>query len=455
VLSQGSRSGRRFEGCGAACALVVVSCLLFGVAFAGAAGAAKVVLVSRCAGDNAEVDQAVAGRLVYEVWIGCGRRIGFGRSVNGGRSFGAARPVRGTGNGAHVWDPALAVAPDGTVYVSYMIGSVVSTSGGGSVREMTPAVAVSVDHGRSFSRVSRLPVPIPTTPDGNWGDREFVAVGPDGTVYVTWDYGPSYDDVRIRCSDSGSCSYAGGDFNGVVQKSRDGGKTWTPPVPVSPGFPLGGVFGARVIAEPNGTLDVLYIQHPTDPTTLDVAPGGEYFTRSTDGGTTWSTPVAVDAQAGTINLTEWWIDGSLAVDPAGNLYAAWDTQRGRRDTAWLAWSSDGGQTWSPPLPVTSGSTEKLVEVAAAGPRNVYVAWQTPVPAKGYATYLRRLAVGNGWTTPARRISSAYGYATNWPGDTFGLSATSGTAIVSWGSTTPARVTSEIYSTRASLPARRR
>jgi hypothetical protein len=432
-----------------ACALIPLGVLLFGVGLAGAAGSSKVVRVSGCAGANAEVEQAVDGRFVYEVWIGCSHRIGFGRSVNGGRTFGRSQPVAGTGNGAHVWDPALAVASDGTVYVSYMIASVVSTPGGGSVHEMTPAVAVSANHGRSFGRFARLPVPPPTNSNGNWGDRDFIAVGPDGTVYVTWDYGPRADQVSLDCSKTGSCSFAGGDFNGVIQKSTDGGRTWTMPASVTPGFPLGGVYSAPIVAEPDGVLDVLYLQHPTDPTTLAVSPGSEYFTRSTDGGTTWSTPVAVDPQAGTINLQEWWIDGSVDVDRVGNLYAAWDTQRGGRDTAWLAWSTDHGQTWSPPLRVTSGSSEKLAEVAAARPRNVYFAWQTPVRGKGYATFLRRLALGKGWTAPAMRVTRGYGNRSIWPGDTFGLSTRSGTAVVSWGSA------GEIYSTRATLPAQRR
>src|SRR5215471_15375608 len=158
-----------------------VCLLLFGVGFAGAASAPKVVVVSRCAGSNAEPEQAVAGRYVYDAWIGC-QGIGFARSVNGGKKFGASHVVPSTG---HLWDPAVAVAPDGTVYVSYMIGSLVSTSGG-PVAEMTPAVAVSTNHGQSFARVSLLPVPLPSTSDGNWGDRDFIAVAPDGTVYVTW-----------------------------------------------------------------------------------------------------------------------------------------------------------------------------------------------------------------------------------------------------------------------------
>src|SRR5205814_1874570 len=79
--------------------------------------------VSTCAGQNAEVEQAVDQRLgyVYEAWMGC-KGIAFARSVNGGRSFDAPVSVPGTvGSNVNTWDPAVAVAPNGTVYVSFML----------------------------------------------------------------------------------------------------------------------------------------------------------------------------------------------------------------------------------------------------------------------------------------------------------------------------------------------
>ena len=413
--------------------------LLVGVGLARASRAPKVVLVSRCGGVNAEVEQAVDGRYVYEAWIGC-QGIGFARSVDGGRTFGATKHVPDTG---HLWDPAVAVAPDGTVYVSYMI----STRTAGGVLELTPAVAVSLDHGRSFARRSVLPVPTPPDATGNWGDRDFIAVGADGTVYVTWDYGPSAAEVTTQCYPGGSCAFSGGDFNAVIQKSTDGGRTWTMPTPISPGYPLGGAYAAPIVVEPDGTLGVLYLGHPTDPSTLAVRPGTQYFTSSSDGGATWSIPVAVDPEAGSVALTTWWIDGSLAVDPAGNLYATWDTQNAGTDTGWLASSADGGKTWSSPLRVTSGSTARLVQVAAAGAGNIYVGWQTRVPHRGYATYLRRRAAA-GWTGPSKRMSRKYGSKSIWPGDTLGLSSSGGHAIFSWGSA------DEIYATRTTLPGHR-
>jgi hypothetical protein len=427
--------------------LAVAASLLVALLVAGlasAAGRARAVRVSRCPGSNAEVVQAVDGPYVYELWIGC-KGIGFARSTDGGRSFGPSRVVPGSSrrSGVHSWDPAIAVAPDGTLYVAYMVGVRVHLSGR-RVREMTPAMAVSHDHGQSFDRITRLPIPAPKNARGNWGDRDFVAVGPDGAVYVTWDYGPRADQVRIVCPPSSSCFFGGGDFNAVLQRSSDGGRTWTRPAAISPGFPLGGVYSAPIVAQPDGTLDVLYWRHPTNPKTLRVSPGREYFTRSRDGGHTWSKPVAVGAHVGTVGIREWWIDGSLAVGGDGTLYASWDTQRGSRDTAWLSWSTDGGDRWSSPLRVASSRTEHLIEVAAAGGHDVYVAWQTVVRGKGYATFLRRFSVGLGWTARAKLVSPAYGRPKIWPGDTFGLSTENGSAILSWGSAIKPRKTSEIY-----------
>lgn len=428
--------------------VLVVALLLPLSAAADAAGRAPAVRVSHCPeGPNAEVVQAVDGRYVYEAWMGCRRSIGFARSVDGGRTFGPTRVVRGSRRaGLHTWDPAIAAAPDGTVYVSYMTGPSERAFRGPA--PMRPEIAVSHDHGRSFGRVSLLPVPA----GKNWGDREFIAVGSRGTVYLTWDYGPRREDVRIVCPPTSSCYFRSGDFNAVFQRSSDGGKTWTSVSPISPGFPLGGVFSAPIVTEPDGAIDVLYWQHPTDTKTLVVSAGREYFLRSTNGGRTWTQPVLIGAHVGTVGVKEWWIDGSLATDGAGTLYATWDTQRQGRDTGWLAWSTNGGRRWSSPLRVASSTTEHLTEVAAAGRGSVYVAWQTIVRGKGYATFLRRYALGKGWTAPARRISPAYGRPRVWPGDTFGLSTRNGSAILSWGSAV-GRPASEIYSSVVELPAR--
>jgi hypothetical protein len=410
-------------------------------AFAASSGAGRVIDVSSaCAGQNAEVEQAVAPpHYVYEAWIGCGGE-GFARSADGGAHF--SKPIT-LPDSSHSDDPAVAVAPDGTVYVSYLRYF---------HNRAYPVVATSFDHGATFSQVTSL---IPHL-EGNWGDRDFIAAGPDGTVYVTWDYGPSIADVQIVCSPSGSCAYGAVDANAVIQKSTDHGKTWGPITPMQPGFPAGGGYLASIVVQPSGAVDALILQHPLDPTTFAVHPGHEYFTSSTDGGATWSPAVDVGTSAGSISDTEWWIDGDLSTDRAGNLYATWDTQTSSGDIGWLSYSTDGGTAWSAPIRVTTDhdNAVHIVESAGAGSGIAEIAWLADNSPQGYATYLRPFSIKDGWLGPVTQVSRQYGDPTIWPGDTFGISVPSadngpgapGQIALSWGSAVGGSQNSEIYAT---------
>ena len=429
--------------------------ILFGVAALLAASPASAAtsysvgpvtdLTSSCAGQNAEVEQAVDPRLgyVYEEWMGCGG-IAFARSTDGGASFQKPISVPGSvGSSRNAWDPAVTVAPDGTVYAAFMIGR-------GS--QWYPVVAASFDHGATFPQVTQLVPPDPK----NWGDRDFIAVGPDGTVYVTWDYGPNRTSVTFLCAAGGSCGFATGDLNSVMQKSTDGGKTFGPMTYVSPGFPASGGDSAPMVVEPNGRIDVLYQGYQiTNTTTYAMNPGNSYFTSSSDGGATWSTPVPVGAQNGTMSLWEWWIDGDIAMDAGGNLYATWDTQGtnpdgSANDIGWLSYSTNHGRTWSAPM---QGPTDQLnvphVMQVTGGPSGIaYVGWLSDNNPLGYAEYLRAFSIARGWLTAPVQVSTEFGDPTVWPGDTFGISTLSPTTVVlSWGSATPSSgKKSDIFST---------
>jgi hypothetical protein len=408
---------------------------------------------SACAGQNAEVEEATAApHYVYADWIGCGG-IGFARSTDGGLHWSPPISVPGSavppGSVPDSWDPAIAVARDGTVYVSYMHRN---APGPKSAPSMYPVVAASFNHGRSFPQVSSdLPAKA-----GNWGDRDFIAVGRSGTIYLTWDYGPSAAEVKLKCSPTGSCAFANGDFNAVIQKSTDGGKTWGPITHIEPGFPLGGAFSAPLVVGPSGRVNVLYIGHPTSQGTLAVHPGWEYFTSSRDG-TTWpAQPLKMWPGRGTLSLDEWWIDGDISADAAGNLYATWDTQGSSGDIGWLTWSRNGGRTWSQPVRVTPDhdNAPHIVEAAGGPPGVAYVAWQTSAPAQGYATYLRPFSIRSGWLGPAIRVSSKYGNPSIWPGDTFGISplpGAPGRISFTWGSAVGSSRNSEIYTADVMLP----
>ena len=430
--------------------VVVAAAAVIGIGSPALAAGGRYVLgpvtqVSTCAGQNAEVEQAVdTGRgNVYEAWMGC-KGIAFARSTDRGRSFDAPLSVPGSvGSNFNVWDPAVAVAPDGTVYVVFMRSK---------ASQWYPVVATSFNHGVSFKQVSAL---IP--PDAkNWGDRDFIAVGPDGTVYVTWDYGPERSSVSYICSSGGSCAFATGDLNVVLQRSTDRGKTWSRMSYISPGFPASGGDSAPLVIEPDGRIDVLYQGYQiTDTTTYTMNPAHSYFTSSTDSGKTWSAPVTVGASGGTMSLAEWWIDGDIGIDTAGNLYAVWDTQGADNDIGWLSYSTDGGAHWSAPLraPADTRNVPHIMEVTGAGDGIADVTWLSDSNPNGYAVYLRAFSVHDGWLSAPVVASTQFGDTSVWPGDTLGISALSANRIVlSWGSaTSTTQKKSEIWATDVTIP----
>ena len=392
----------------------------------------------RCDG-SAEVEQAVdpkQNEYVYEAWIGCAS-IGFARSTDGGVSFSTPLSMPASG---FTWDPSVAVGPDGTLYVAYMEDS--ST-------QMFPVVAASFDHGVTFPQVTQLLPP----EQNNWGDRDFLAVGPDGSVYATWDYGPFGSDIQLICSQGGSCSYSYGDLNAVVQKSTDRGKTFGDIVHVSRNFPGGGAEAAPMVVESDGQIDAYFQADRTlNQQNFQLAPGGGHVTSSVDEGEEWSKPFFLTSRTGKVALAVWWIDGAIGIDAADNLYATWDTQGTNsdgspNDIAWLSYSTDHGQHWSTPIkPVPDKlSVPHIIEVAGGANGVAYVAWLSDSDSRGYALYLRTFSIAKGWLGPPVRISKGFGDSSVWPGDTFGISTRSpGKLVLSWGSAVAPNGEDNIY-----------
>jgi len=453
TIGRRGRLGSRRLGTGGGAGFVLAACAALAMAVPAGASAAggprpasgpgavrvgPVLEVSRgCAGQNAEVEQAVDYPYVYEAWIGCGG-IGFARSADGGRTFG--HPLRVPGSAGHGywrignaylstsgWDPAVTVAPDGTVYVSYMTRR---------RPYMHPVVVASTDHGASFTRVAQV-MP-PAQPKINWGDRCFIAVASDGTIYLTWTYGRSAKQIlRGR-----------GHANVVLQKSADGGKTWNRITTVSPSY-LGYAI-AHLLVEPSGRIDVLLWAGHHD-----------YFTSSADGGRNWSNPVAVQPGAGRIESPPvYWIDTALGIDAAGTLYATWDTQRPGGDIGWLSYSTNHGRTWSAARRVTPdhNNAGHLMAVAGGRPGTAYVGWLSDNSRRGFAQYVRPFSVRRGWLSAPVRVSRKSGARAVWPGDTIGISVLPRghgrpRVMVSWGSAV-SRQTSQIWAASvAGLPGR--
>ncbi len=109
--------------------------------------------------------------------------------------------------------------------------------------------------------------------------------------------------------------------------------------------------------------------------------GGEiFFARSRDGGRRFSKPINLSnslAGDGKGRLTpERWHNGSLdlAMGPEGTLYAAWTEYEG---TLWFSRSTDGGDSFSGPVRIAGGGNERPVRgpaLAAGAGKTVHLAW---------------------------------------------------------------------------------
>jgi hypothetical protein len=424
-----------------------------GRAASGAAARPALLPASRisrhCRGQSAAPEEAAdaTGSHVYVVWEGCGG-IGFARSADGGARF--HRPVRLPGSRGG-FDPAVAVAPNGTVYTVFM------KQGG---HHQFPVVVTSFDHGRSFPQVSRV---IPKQL-GNFGGRPFIAAGADGAVYLTWDYGPSAAEVSYICTKhGGGCGFKAGDLNIVLQKSTNFGLTWGPMLGMSPGYPASGADSAPLLVEPDGTVDMEYQDFVTDPATLKLSPAHNVFISSSDGGATWTAPVRVGPKWASMAPREWWIDGSVSRDTGGYLYVTWDSQHNGHDVSWLSFSGDRGATWSPPVRVNSDrdNDPHITEVAGGFRGIAYVAWLSDNSACGYRLRVRTYSVFSGWLSGPVQASGRCGRRHVWPGGTFGLTALppqdlahgSWRLALSWGSAIGHRhrPPSQILSTVATYP----
>jgi len=141
--------------------------------------------------------------------------IVFSRSEDGGRTFTQSRPVSTGGKAGTVTTQGsdIAVGPEGTVYVAYR--TFTTNSDQASVQVVT-----SRDCGRHWTRpVTLAAISSPQAPGVAFRTPTFAQVLADdvnpGTVYV------------------GYQNFVGNDYDIYVQRSTDGGFTWSSPVQVN------------------------------------------------------------------------------------------------------------------------------------------------------------------------------------------------------------------------------
>ncbi len=151
----------------------------------------------------------------------------------------------------------------------------------------------------------------------------------NGTLYLTYTRWPN------SCCDE--------DADVIVKLSFDGGNGWSTPMVLD----SGPFVGAGVIAaQPTGTAVVVWSRP------LAAGPGpADVMSRSTfDRGVTWSPAIRLNETSGSVLNFDGRRDPTpqVASDPQGRIYATWIESA---SNTVVRRSDDGGLTWSPPVVV--------------------------------------------------------------------------------------------------------
>src|SRR6266566_4987267 len=285
-----------------------------------------------------------------------------------------------------------------------------------------------------------------------------IAVDSTGSINIVWlDNTPGYYAV-------------------FFSRSTDGGATFSTPQNLS-NDPAGSS-APQIAVDSSGNINVVWQDNP--PGTYQIL-----FTRSSDGGATFSTPIAVSSRpsyrpqvavdsAGNINVA--WTEGfngpfdvvfsrssdggatftapkvisylsevdlgfRMALDSKGNLYAVWDTQP--YGNIYLSHSSDGGATFSYTAITnnTSGTGPQGQQIAIDSSDNINVVWQDISPGN-YDIFFTRSSDGGATFSTPENLS-------NDPGDSGNpqiVVDSSGNINVGWTDNTPGNL--DIFFTRS-------
>ncbi len=313
---------------------------------------------------------------VYAAWIetaGVGARVRLGRLADGaleGEPITLAEGAIGVHSQAA---PLVAVGPEGTVYVVWVVEREVE---GRRFAASDLVLARSTDGGRTFSE-PRPVHPDPGFPTGH--TFHSLAVGFDGTVYVAWLDGTAKDRYRLDHprapmghgeEPDPHHAHAEADEPGtevVVARSADGGQTFEPPVVVA--HDACPCCRTSLDVAPDGAVGLAW-RHHYDGDLRDMT-----FARSTDGGRTFSAPVRIHEDG-------WALDGCPHAGPAvttagdGTIHVVWFT--GAPDSTGVrhAVSADGGRSFE------TGFLQRdtpLAQVRAIrdGAGRPWLAWEDP------------------------------------------------------------------------------
>lgn len=302
-------------------------------------------------------------------------------------------------------EPHAAVSPSDPDHI--VAAWMVQSADGGAIQ-----AAVSVDGGRSWTPPRTLPFnacaggPFDFLPRAS---DPWVAIGPDGRVYVSA--------IAFQPTETVDAASAV-----IVLASGDGGRTWDPPgVAMVSRTPEVFHDNTAIAADPRrpGTAYVLTTRYEGTGTV-----GPAALSRTTDGGRTWSPVRPISPRAPGSPVAD---APQMVIDPrTGHLFVAY-THGPSGSSMSVLRSEDGGESWSPPLPVYQGisalassvypGTHKELRIAedighaAVDPRTgrLYAVFTNGQPTDGRSLQVGLVTSGDGgrtWSAPLRVSADA-------------------------------------------------
>jgi hypothetical protein len=318
---------------------------------------------------------------VYSAWMEYpGPQIDFRVSTNGGTSWSPEAPLCTKCGGAGQYDISLAVASNGTVFGSFMIGNAINFTS-------------STNHGSTWS----APVKVSAKA---WGDKPWIAANGNGS------------DVYITYTSSGGNLYA--------VDSHNSGATWSLPLRLT--NESGEYYysnGGTIL--PNGTAVIAASEYKQSSGANSSSSGPINITvfRTSNGGTSWTRSVIDGVFTGVTYQNS--SVTTCASDANGNLLLVYSgaTTLGANDHVWVRTSTDSGTTWSARTEMTTSSaTLDATSVAAAGTGSgIYaITWmQGQNGSPGWNVYQRQTTdAGGTWAAQALVSDSTTGAAYKTP-----------------------------------------
>lgn len=351
-----------------------------------------------------------------------------------------------TGSG----DPAVAFDSHGNAYIAGIAFAVGVVPGPNPGRDSIVFVAKSSDGGATYSQITTVARSISKF---TFHDKEWIAIDPTNDyVYVAW--------VRFNAG-------IGGEM--VFSRSTNGGLTWTLP---------------RIIS--NATTGELQIQGMNPMVTadgiihitwVDFATNKVRYVRSTDHGSSFTTPVDIaefvnlpsplpNSQFRSVMLPQGAIDRGYS-QYSGSIYVAWNDYRNNDTDIYMIYSRDGGINWSAPQrvnknPLGDTTDQFMPDIAVTEQGYVILLWYDRRDDPNNTLIRPYFSIstdgGGNWTEVPLGVqfdgnnggTSFLSGESHLIGDYIGISSNSTVAFMAWADTrngTPSAKNSDIYGAR--------